>query len=154
MKRKSYISPPSIETISAIIIDGVIPSPLTPSGDSTQNSSEPTSSTSTPQPTDLNSFVARSQRVSPPTPHSSPPNMSADLSNPNSTASPTKFLLMILISLSLWGILLSGLYAGVLVFLSYGVPPNYPLIALAATSCFLLTTLLLCYVSGRSDPPQ
>src|SRR6266849_7498784 len=130
-----------------------IPGPWTKSGRTiVKPSSAPTSSTSIRPGTNSNTSAGGKHPAFPTTPNYSKPGM-LDLNSPqNWIVLGMKSFLMILISLSAWGILLYGLCWGLLGFGSFGAQPLLALIALVGISFCALTILALFTGNGSCDP--
>lgn len=151
MMPKSSISQASTEIISMTIIDAETLNLSTPFGDYILKSSEPMSSISILQRIDWNTSVEVKPTESPPTPPYFPASMYEENSSQSWTVWLMKFSAAILISLSVWAILLYGLYVAAPVFLSFVGQLSLLLTALVAISSCLLIILLLYCVNGNTD---
>lgn len=153
MTQKSSPSPPLTVITSTNSTPAATPEPSTPSGDSTPTSStEPTSSISTRPLIDWNGFVDPRLEEWEATHLSCHRSTSEPSFSPNWTALAMKLWLPILISLSLWAILLFGLYAAIQAYLSFAAPPHLqPILYLGLKSCPPIIRLR-CYANGNFDP--
>src|SRR6266404_9128638 len=97
-------------------------------------------------------FVVAKPKASPGIPSLPNPNTSERSSNMSLTGLVMRLLLVTLISLSVWAILLFGLWEGVPELQSFVELLALVLIVLAATSSYLLITLLRSPDNGNSDP--
>src|SRR6267154_2048612 len=121
-------------------------------GTFTQNSTGPTSSNNTLPGMTFSTSAAGRLKASPGTPSLPNPNTSERSSNMSLTGLVMRCLLVTLISLSVWAILLFGLWEDVPELQSFVELLALVLIVLAATSSYLLITLLRSPDSGNSDP--
>lgn len=153
MKQESLNFPEAIEGLSLITIEGGTLSLWTPFGDYIQKSIGPTSSIYIRLEIDSNGSVVGNLREFPLTAHSSHLATSAANSSLNSTGLLTKYSLAILISLSLWAILLYGLFVDARVLASFVGLLCLAAIALAATRSSPPTILPPSSASGETDQP-
>lgn len=153
MKQASSPSREATEVLYLTIIDEETLELSTRFGNYTLKSSGPMSSISLPQEIDLSGSVVLKLMALPATVRSSPPAMSAPSLSPSWTALLTKYYLAILISLSLWAILLYGLLQAGPVSVSFGVLLCLAAIALVATRSSPHTTRPPSSGNGPTDQP-
>ena len=154
MNPESSPSPKWTETTFLTTTDGVILAVSTPSGGYIAKSFEPMSLISILPEISSSGFVEVRLKEWSPTPLLPNPATSGESLSPSWTGLLRKYSLVILISLSLWGILLFGLYAGGRGFLSFVVLLPLALTVLAVISYYLLIIRLLSCGNGPTDPPS
>jgi len=135
-------------------IDGETQGRLIAYGSFTLRSSGPMSFKSIHRAISSNGFVDLEPKGFPAIRLCCPASMCAGNSSPNSIDSQMKSLRMILISLSVWAILLFGLLLGAPVLASFVALHSLALIVCLVISSCLLITLLACCVSGKTAPPS
>src|SRR6266436_3046376 len=149
------MSSPSLHRIGPISQSGT--EPRTPTllqryGTFTRNSTGPTSSNTIPQGMTFYTSVVARPKASLGIQSLPNPNTSERSSNMSLTGLVMRSLLVTLISLSVWAILLFGLWEAVPGLQNFVVLLALVLIVLLATSFYLLIILLQSPDNGNSDP--
>src|SRR5882724_10409031 len=149
------MSSPSLHRTGLISQSGTgrrTPTLLQPYGTFTRSCTAPTSSNTIPQAMTFCTSVAARPKASLGIRSLPNPNTSERSSNMSLTGLVMRFLLVTLISLSVWAILLFGLWEAVPGLQSFVELLALVLIVLLGTSFYLLITLLRSHDNGNSDP--
>src|SRR5882724_1159899 len=149
------MSSPSLHRTGLISQSGTgrrTPTLLQPYGTFTRSCTAPTSSNTIPRGMTFCTSAAARPKASLGIRSSPNPNTSERSSNMSLTGLVMRSLLVTLISLSVWAILLFGLWEAVPALQNYVVLLVLVLIALLAISFYLLTTLLRSPDNGNSGP--